>query len=382
MDCQKQLFQLDPEVHYLNCAYMAPVLKTVEAAGISGIKRRHTPSVITADDFFREGELLRERFAAMVGTTAERIAIVPSASYGLASAARNLPVSTGQRIVLLEEQFPSNVYTWARRAQETDAALIHVAPPASEHRGAAWNEAVLEAIDSSTAVVAMPHYHWSDGTRFDLEAIGRRCREVGAHLIVDGTQSVGAAPFDLQAIQPTALICASYKVLFGPYGLGLAYMSPALDDGVPLEENWISRHRSDDFARLVDYEEQYRPGALRYDMGERSNPILLPMLLAALEQVDAWGPETIQSYTQELLRGPLDTLRTAGFWIEDEEWRGHHLLGLRPPAHASLETVQAELNRAHVKVSMRGSAIRVSPHVYNDTQDVDALVKALVAAVS
>ena len=380
MDCQRELFRLDPEVHYLNCAYMAPMLRTVEDAGCEGVRRRRTPSVIGAEDFFTEGEQLRALFAQLMSSEPERIAIMPSASYGIASVAQNVPLAAGQTVVLLEEQFPSNVYTWARKAEAASASLVYVAPPADQdRRGEAWNEALLRAIDGSTGIVSLPHYHWSDGTRFDLEAIGARCREVGAHLIIDGTQSVGAAPLDRAAVQPTAIVCAAYKVLFGPYGLALAWMGPELDGGVPLEENWIARHRSEDFARLVDYEERYRPGAIRYDVGERSNPILLPMAIAALEQVLAWGAESIQAYDRALTADTLSELSEAGFWIEDPAWRGEHLFGIRPPEGTSTEDVVAALERHRVKVSVRGSAIRVSPHVYNDANDLEALRQALLS---
>lgn len=382
MDCQRPLFRLDPDVHYLNCAYMAPMLQTVEDAGCEGVRRRRTPSGIGADDFFREGEELRALFARLLSSEPERVAIMPSASYGIASVARNLPLEADQTVVLLEEQFPSNVYSWARKAQDASARLTFVAPPTDEpRRGEAWNAAVLSAIDERTGIVALPHYHWSDGTRFDLVAIGERCRRVGAHLVIDGTQSIGAAAFDRDAVQPTAVICAAYKVLFGPYGLALAWMSSELDDGVPLEENWIARHRSEDFARLVDYEERYRPGAVRYDVGERSNPILLPMAVAALEQVLAWGVNSIQEYDRALTADTLQELVEAGFWIEDASWRAEHLFGIRPPSGTSKEEVVTALERHRVKVSVRGSAIRVSPHVYNDTDDLEALRQALLSCV-
>ena len=130
-------------------------------------------------------------------------------------------------------------------------------------------------------MVALPHVHWTDGVRLDLEAIGRRAREVGAALVVDGTQSVGAMPFNVTSIQPDAVICAAYKWLTGPYSIGLAYYGQRYDDGVPSEETWIGRLGSEDFRRLVDYEDAYRPGAARYDVGECSNFVLIPMLIAA-----------------------------------------------------------------------------------------------------
>ena len=204
-----------------------------------------------ASDFFSQSNEIRWRFARLVGAAdPSRIAVIPSVSYGVAIAARNLAVEKGQNIVLLHEQFPGNVYGWRRRAEDRGAEIRTVAPPEGSTRGAVWNERIIESIDQSTAVVTVPHVHWTDGTVFDLVAIGRRVREVGAALVVDGTQSVGAFPFDVAEIQPDALIVAAYKWLLGPYSTAVAYLGPRFDDGVPLEETWLGRAGSDDFKSL------------------------------------------------------------------------------------------------------------------------------------
>ena len=222
LTCQKDLFSLPEDHHYLNCAYMAPLSRAVEAAGISGLRRKKDPASLTPPDYFAEADTVRQRFGMLVNAAPERIAIVPSASYGIATAARNLPVERGQTIILAHAQFPSNVYVWQRLAEARGAEVRMIAPPAGLNRGQRWNERLLEAIDRRTAVVSLGNVHWADGTLFDLEQIGRRAREVDAALVVDGTQSVGALPFGVEAIRPDALVCAGYKWLLGPYSLGVA----------------------------------------------------------------------------------------------------------------------------------------------------------------
>ena len=188
LSCQREAFSLPDEVHYLNCAYFSPLPKATEEAGIAGILQKREPMVVQAPDFFAESDRTRELFARLVGVSEpNRIAIIPSASYGVAVAARNLAVEQGQNIVLLHEQFPGNVYAWMRKAEESGAQVRTVVPPDGPCRGSAWNERLLEAIDVDTAVVTVPHVHWTDGTVFDLPAVGARAREVGAALVVDGS---------------------------------------------------------------------------------------------------------------------------------------------------------------------------------------------------
>jgi selenocysteine lyase/cysteine desulfurase len=378
LTCQKALFSLPEDEHYLNCAYMSPLSQAVEMAGVSGVRRKRVPARLTPTDFFVEADRARRLFATLVHADPARIAIVPSASYGLAIAARNLPVARGQRIVVTHEQFPANVHPWRRVAAEQGAALCMVgAPEGSHHRGRDWNQRLLEHIVPGTAVVALGHVHWTDGTRFDLEAIGTRARDVGAALVIDGTQSIGALPFDVAALQPDMLVTAAYKWLMGPYSLGFAYLGPRFDEGVPLEETWIGRAGSEQFKDLVNYRDDYQPGAIRYDVGERSNFALMPMAIAALEQLLDWTPEAIQHYTGTLTTPLVEAARDLGYSVEDAAYRGGHLLGLRVPASVDVGAVADRLREQRVHVSVRGTAIRVSPHVYNDARDIEALLDAL-----
>lgn len=383
LTCQRDAFGLPDDLHYLNCAYMGPLPTVAEEAGIAGIRRKRVPVSIHPPDFFETSDELRRLFADLVGETdPTRVAILPGVSYGIAVAARNLPVVRGQNVVLTHEQFPGNVHAWTRAAREAGAEVRFAMPPAGAGRGAAWNEHLLEQIDAATAVVAVPHVHWTDGTRFDLVEAGRRCREVGAALVVDGTQSVGALPFDVKEVKPDALVVAAYKWLLGPYSVGMGWYGERFDAGVPLEETWIGREASEDFQHLVNYRDGYQPGALRYDVAERSNFALLPMAVASLRLVSQWRPDRIQAYCRELVAGVLAEAAGLGFAVEDEAWRAGHLFGLRMPPGLDLVALKEALERRSVVASLRGSALRLSPNVYNDSADVQALLEGLREALA
>jgi len=381
LTCQKHLFDLDPAVHYLNGAYMSPLLKTVEEAGIRGLQRKRRPETIGPRDFFTDTERLRTLFADLVhAASADEVAIIPSVSYGMAVVAKNLRTQRGQKIIVAEAQFPGNVYPWMALAGEKGLDIQTIEMPSeSSGRGKLWNERLLDAIDDRTAMVALGQIHWANGTRFDLEKISEKTHRCGGVVIIDGTQSAGALPTDVQQSGIDALVCAAYKWLMGPYQLGYAWFGPAFLEGKPLEENWINRLYSEDFARLIDYQPAYQPGARRFDAGERSNFINVPMGIAALEQILDWGPARIQAYCRELIAKTTAVWQERGFWTEEPDARAAHLFGIQLPARVKPGVLQQKLKERNIAVSVRGDFVRISPHVYNDAADIEALTEVLVA---
>jgi len=378
---QRKKFSIPSSSVYLNCSYMSPLLKDVEKAGIAGIKRKRNPGDISPANFFDQTEILRDEYAKLINVKeSRRIVVIPSASYGLANVAKNLPSDPSCNIVVAADQFPSNVYPWRSLQNEKKIKVKTVSPPSVlADRGKIWNERILDAIDSSTRMVAMGNVHWADGTKFNLLEIRKRTRDVGALLVIDGSQSIGALGFDVNEIQPDALVAVGYKWMLGPYSIGLAYYGNYFDDGNPIEESWMNRRYSEDFAALVNYRDEYQPSALRYEVGEHSNFILVPMMLTSLKQINKWTPKNIQEYCAKITRKPIALLREAGFWIEDENYRAHHLFGMRAPKNADIEKMRLALQKNKISVSVRGDAIRVSPHLYNTENDLMKLVKVLTA---
>lgn len=368
---------------FLNCAYMSPLADPVAAAGVAAVARKQEPYRIATSEFFEGPELLRKEFAQLCAISdPASVSIIPSVSYGMATVAKNFRPRAGSSIIVAGGQFPSNVYSWMEVAGSTGARVVTIEPPEELiDRGKRWNERILEAISPETAMVAIGHVHWADGTRFDLEAIRKRTREAGALLIVDGTQSVGAMPFDVKHIQPDALICAGYKWLMGPYSIGLAYYADPFAAGMPLEQNWINRHESENFAGLTDYQERYQSGMRRYDMGEKSNFILVPMMLEALRMVNEITPDEVQRHDAAITKTALMSLREKGWWVEDAGHRGAHLFGLLPPRGQMAAAWRERLSTERIHVSFRGEFIRVSPHVYNTEEEMMRLEAILSVEV-
>ncbi|MBZ0216314.1 MAG: aminotransferase class V-fold PLP-dependent enzyme [Fimbriimonadaceae bacterium] len=375
---QRHLFDMPEDVAYLNCAYMSPLMNEVVAAGDSGIRRKATPWSLTPQDFFTETETLRARFAQLINADSADIAIIPSVSYGIAVAAKNLPLAAGQEVLVLEDQFPSNIYSWKKLAQSNGATvnMIRRRDAAPGNGPVDWTTALLENIHDRTGIVALPHCHWTDGALIDLMSVAKKIRTHGAKLVLDITQSGGAMPIDMQTIQPDFLICACYKWLMGPYSLGFLYVAPEWQQGDPLEETWLARRGSEDFRRLVDYQDEYQPGAIRFDMGERSQFHLAPMANAALKQLLDWGVKNIAATLKLKTDKIAAKARGLGLTPLPGNLRGGHYLGLSVPGGVP-EALPAALADSQIFVSVRGDSIRVTPHLYNNEHDADRLIDAL-----
>lgn len=374
---QRAQFDIPEDVAYLNSAYMGPMPKVAVAAGERGMRAKLNPWTIAPVDFFTESETVRGLFAKLVNATADDIALVPSVSYGMAVAANILPLKKGQGVITLAEQFPSNVYPWIEKAKAAEATFISIPRPGDDD----WTARVLERIDANTGIVALPHCHWTDGGVLDLVAVGAACRKVGAALCIDATQSMGVMPFDVQAIQPDFLVAGGYKWLLGPYTYGYMYVAKRWHGGMPIEQNWIARKDSENFAGLVDYKSDYQPGARRFDVGERSNFALAPAAHAALDYLLNLGTQRIYATLKHRNDAIAERARAElGLDTVRADRRAGHYLGLRFDGAVPAD-LPAKLAAEKIFVSVRGKAMRVTPHVYNTDADIEKLFRVLKAAL-
>ncbi len=386
LECQRAQFSLREGTHYLNCAYLAPLARVVEAAAVTALTRLRDPSTVGVDVFFADVDRIRALFATLIhAPSGDGVAVVPSVSYGVATVTRNLNLRPGQTVVVIGSEFPGGVLPWHRAARESGARVVTVPEPPVPaagarsrgevyNRGARWSDALCEAITTDTAAVMLATVHWYDGITFDLARIAVAARAVGAAVIVDGTQSVGAMPFDFTAVQPDALLCAGYKWLFGAYGLSVAYFGPRFAAGSPLEDTWTGQVGSEDMAALAGYRHEYRSGAGRFDSGQRASFVLVPMLTASLTQVLAWSPERIQEYCTHLNAPLFKSAETLGLVVDRSPGRAAHLIGVRFGDGRDVPAVARRLAARKVYASVRGDAIRVALNVFNDHTDVEALL--------
>jgi selenocysteine lyase/cysteine desulfurase len=373
---QRDLFEVPNEVAYFNTANMSPLLRSVREAGELGLARRAEPWRVKAADWFSDVERLRSSLASLMSVDSDGVALIPATSYGLAVAARNLDAVSGDEVVVLAEEYPSNYYTWRRFCERTGAGLVVV----ERERGQSWADAALAKVGERTRLVALPNVHWTNGALVDLDALAAAVREAEAAFVIDASQSLGALPLDVPRLQPDFVVSVGYKWLLGPFGIGCLYVAERHRGGEPLEENWINRQGSEDFAALIDYIDTYRPGARRFDVGQRTNFGLVPMAIAAAEQLLAWGvagvAESLRAVTDEIARRALEL----GLAVPADERHGPHMLGIEVPREVA-RVVGQKLAERGVIASVRGSSVRIAPHLHTTEEDIDRLTDSLAAAM-
>lgn len=371
---QRHLFDIPADVVYMNCASHSPLLRTSFEAGQQAVMRKAHPWGSFREDAAAECETLRGLYARLIGASERDIAIVPSTSYGIATAAANLPVARGQKIVVLQDQFPSNYHAWVYLALDKGAELVTVPRPADGD----WTSAILERIDGSTAIAAVPPCHWTDGSLVNLQPIGERCRAVGSAFVIDATQACGARPIDVRKLRPDFLAASGYKWLLCPYTLSFLYAAPHRQNGRSLEHH--RTNSANDGRAMGEHDSVVGDGARRYDMGERNNPIGLPMAIAAIEQLLAWDPAEVTETVKPLTDRIAQMAAERGFTVPPAAHRVAHVIGMRRQDGVPGD-VDRRLAAKNVHVSLRGDSIRVSPHVFNGLEDVDRLFAALDRAL-
>ena len=382
-DNPRDKFDLPIDVSYLNCAYMGPTLKASRRAGDEMMLRLSRPYGVTSEDFFKPVDQLRTSYAQLINCAdAERIALVPSVSYGSANIVRQVKPVHGSNVVMAFEEFPSSVHPWRRLCKDFGCSLRQVHPPNdSPKKSREWTEAFLKAIDEQTAAVVMAPLHWADGTLFDLEAIREKCRRYGALFFVDGSQSIGVDPFNVAALQPDAVVNAGYKWLFSPYGASYAYYGDFFDEGIPVEENWITHEGCEDFSRLVDSNPKLLPKGRRYSAGQHPSLVYVAMQQKALDQILEWDPEVIQKHCSELHRLLESKIPGLDEMVEEKDFRANHLFGIHFSDHVDVKGLKQKLDEEKIFVSMRGEVLRISLHLFNTINDMERLAARLKEAL-
>jgi selenocysteine lyase/cysteine desulfurase len=373
MNPQRLLFDIPDDIAYFNCAYYSPLLIESRKKLMEGLNSKSHPWERTARDFFTDAETIRKSAASLFGGEPDGYAIIPSVSYGISTAARAMEPQLGKddSILILEEGFPSNVLPWIRIAKERGTKLIRVSVPGDGN----WTNAIIEKIDKGVKVLALFPCLWTNGVFIDLAKI-RKAIGDDVIMAIDATQSLGAMAFSIDEVKPDFLVSAGYKWLLCPYGFSLMYVSEKWRNARPLEESWQARENAEDFGSLVNSSDNYMTGARRFDVGQKGTPTILPGVIAALEQIKAWGIENISDSLLGINKRIADHLSALGFQLPDSSQRSPHMFGAIIPDKYKGDLI-SELSKRKIYISQRGNSVRFSPHLHISENDIERLLATL-----
>lgn len=374
-----RLREFAPEAaRYFNAAGKGP---------IPALARRYVDEALAGEERPWDGDpsheprhmgALRASFGQLIGAPGVEIAVATSTSEIVGKCAAGLRIPKGGRVACIRGEFPSNVNAWLVRG-ETDGTPVDFLEPPGAAPDANW---LAERLRPGTAALTISWIAFSTGARADAAAIGALCKERGIFFILDATQGVGAAPFDASAVPFDVLACSAYKWLLGPYGIAFGCFRPSAHDRLETVcPSWRSGATGADYTHLTDYTAEMMPGGVRFDRGEATSPLVTMPARAGMETLLAAGVETIHAHAEGLIArfaAGLDRARWAFATPLEADRRGT-ILCVRPKRE-SPENAFARIGRAGFAVSLREGAIRVSFHLFNTAEAVDALLAAMRGA--
>jgi selenocysteine lyase/cysteine desulfurase len=273
-----------------------------------------------------------------------------------------------KKVVISEFEFPTNAQIWyAQQRRGADVVRVH------GENGEIPLERFEATIDDETLIVAITHVCFRNGAKLDIEGVAEIARRKGALLLVDGYQSLGTLDFDVRRVRPDFVVGGMLKYLLGTAGIGFLYARRDLIAGlVPTVTGWFAQ--ADIFAMDTT---RYDPAenARRFEMG--TPPVVNCYAAEA-------GLKVLREYGMPVVEARIGELTEA---IKSEATRAGYTLGMpeNPAKHGALVTLQAHddnalvalLEEAGIVTSCRSGNLRISPHFYNDHEDIDALMRAL-----
>jgi selenocysteine lyase/cysteine desulfurase len=368
---QRALFDIPREICYLNAGSWSPLPIAAQEAGRVGVARKGKPWLIEPALPDKQFERARSAAARLINADAEDVALISSVSYGVATAAKLITVPASSRVLVLENDHSSAVLEWTTRAA---TFTVEAVPRPADGD---WTAAVLGAIERRGAppvgLASISSVHWADGGVVDMDRVASALRRQGAMLLVDATHAAGVMQIDVRSFDPDFLVFPTYKWLLGPYGRAFLYIAKRRQDGVPLEQTSYGRRAVNSERETYYRDVEFVPGGRRFDMGERDHFISLEMASIGMEMMANWGCDAVQQRLGKLTSRLADGLRNDGVAIPDARVRAPHILSLSFPAGMP-ERLIAQLAAEHIYVAPRMGRMRISPHVYNDEDDLDRFV--------
>ncbi|NUQ62630.1 MAG: aminotransferase class V-fold PLP-dependent enzyme [Pirellulales bacterium] len=355
---------------YLDHAAVSPLPGPTRDAMIAWAQAAAAEGDTVWPEWSRQVAGLRDLSARLIGARTEEIALIRNTTEGISLVAEGFPWRQGDNVVTLADEFPSNQYPWMNlsdRGVETRRVPTF--------QGRVDMDRLADACDLRTRVVSISWVSYSSGWRNDLERAAEIAHARGALLFVDAIQGLGVLPLDVRQTPVDFLAADGHKWLLGPEGAGVFFIRlEHLDRLRPLGVGWNSVVHSHDYSHI---ELALRPTAERYEGGSQNMAGLLA-LRTSMELLSGIGAGAISGRIFEITDLACRRLEEAGAVIRSDRSPQHKsgIVAFDLPGR-DLPAVRRQCLGRGVVLSFRGGLLRISPHAYNNSADIERMVDGL-----
>jgi cysteine desulfurase / selenocysteine lyase len=366
----RDLFPATTSLAYLNHSAVSPPSLRVRDAVLAVVDDLGARGVGAAIDQEAIMEETRAFLAGFIGAEVEELAFVTNTSHALSLIAEGVGFQPGDEIAVCEtEEYPSNVYPWQRLARERGVILRSI----RSVRGGVTLDALREVLSPRTRLVAASSVQYATGAVTDIEAVGALCRERGILFAVDVIQSLGVRPLDVHAACVDFAAAGSHKWTLGLPGSGVFFVRKALIPTLrPALVGWRGTQTPFDFdnvdATLADTAKRFEEGNLSLTG--------IAALGAGLRLIDEVGKEVVRARVTALLDDLEERLRGLGCDVSPGPGERAGILTFASP-RVPADELFALLDARGVALSVRRGRVRVAPHFYNDSTDLDRLLSVV-----
>ena len=368
----RSLFPITQRAVYFNHAAVSPPPITTIRAVEAQLRDVHENGSANFRSWLAVKEQARELLAGLLGARPEQVAFMRNTSDSLSTVANGIAWRPGDNIVTFSHEFPSNIYPWLRIRDAFGVELRMC----EEREGRIDISELERLIDHKTRVVAISHVQYASGFRVDLERLGHAARRHDALFVVDAIQALGVVPTNVEAELIDVAAGASHKWLLAPEGVGYLYLSDRARERIqPTLVGWISVPNPEDY---FNFEQGWSRGALAWETGT-GPAALVHGFKASLELLQRFGVGNIARYLEDLTDYLCERLGSKKYEVVSSRAPGEksQIVCIRHLEGRSAISLYHHLSSRSIITAPRGDRLRIAPHFYNTTAEVDEFIEAL-----
>ncbi len=368
------LYPVNREFIWLNNCGVVPAGNHIVDAATRFLKGYAQKGILTDVASYQDVKRkIKTILAGLLGCRSEELALIHHTAEGMNFISHGLKLNPNDEIILLENEYPSNVYPW--RHWESKGIRLRTAP--AGRRPSEFMHGLRECINARTRLIAVSAVHWCTGMPLPLNEIGALCHDRGVVFVVDGAQGVGMRPIDVKRDHISYMAFSAWKWLMGPVGMGILYAP--LENLENLEPIFIGTESVVRDEEYLPYKDQLKPSADRFTI---STPNFNDWvyLLAALERLDAIGFDVVMKRIHELSAYLAQRLARIGFQVLCDQFPEHPTgIVVCEKEGVDSEKAAAHLKKNNIIAAVRLNRIRLAPHIYNSEAQLDRVIEVLAS---